>query len=120
MRDRMPRTVESSRNWFLGENGSIEGGMMATRPAGIHDGTYSRRENTKPLAEARCGRRKAQAASVVAFCQSTPMWQRQATCAPALVRYSVSPAVCGSCSSTRSPGLMWSSNSTALAASIRA
>ena len=47
---RIPRTVYSSRYWFFGENGSIDGGMIATCSPGIQAGTYSRLEKTKPRA----------------------------------------------------------------------
>ena len=117
---RMARTVWASRGWFLGENGSIDGGMTQTFSAGIHDGTYSRRENTQASAAVRCGRRKPHAARVTSFSQPTPMWQRHTTRAPACASGAARPAVCGSCSSTTSPGRTRESSSTAFAASIRA
>jgi hypothetical protein len=43
---KMAWTVPTSSCWFLGENGSIDGGMIQAFPAGIHDGTYFWRENT--------------------------------------------------------------------------
>ena len=43
-----------------------------------------RREKTYPSAAARCGRKKPHAARVASFSQSTPIWQRHATRAPAL------------------------------------
>ena len=42
----MAETVSASSSWFFGANGSIDGGMIQTFAAGIHGGTYSRRENT--------------------------------------------------------------------------
>jgi hypothetical protein len=39
---RMARVVSSSKYSFFGENGSMDGGMIATLSAGIHGGTYSR------------------------------------------------------------------------------
>ncbi len=33
-------------SWFFGENGSMDGGMMRTREASIHAGTYWDREKT--------------------------------------------------------------------------
>jgi len=36
---RMARTAAASRSWFLAENGSIDGGMIAVRAAGSQDGT---------------------------------------------------------------------------------
>ena len=54
----------SESSWFLGENGSIDGGMIDTRSIGTQAGTYSRRVNTKPSQAARCGRRKSHASSV--------------------------------------------------------
>ena len=43
---KMARTVSAASAWFFGENGSIDGGMIQVFAAGIHPGTYSRRENT--------------------------------------------------------------------------
>ena len=117
---RMLRTVSSSRSSFFGESGSIDGGMIATFSPGSQDGTYSRREKTNLSAAARYGRRNPHPARVASFSQSTPMWLRHVTRAPAPARAAASPAVCGSCSSTRSPGRIWPSNSVALAASISA
>ena len=57
-------------------------------------------------------------ARVASFCQSTPMWQRHTTRAPARASGPARPAVCGSCSSATSPGWIRSSSSTALAVSI--
>ena len=34
----MARTVSASSGWFFGENGSIDGGMIQTLPAGSHGG----------------------------------------------------------------------------------
>jgi hypothetical protein len=70
---RIAWTVAASSCWFFAENGSIDGGMIQACSAGIHGGTYCRREKTKPCAGARYGRRKSHAARVVSFCQSTPM-----------------------------------------------
>ena len=36
---RMARTMSASSCWFFGENGSMDGGMIQTLLAGIHDGT---------------------------------------------------------------------------------
>ncbi len=102
---RMARTVSASSGWFFGENGSIDGGMIQVFSAGIHGGTYARRENTNASAAARCGRTNSHAARVTSFSHSTPMWQCHTTRAPACASGAASPAVCGSCSSTASPDL---------------
>ena len=96
----------------------MDGGMIQTFPAGIHDGTYARRENTNASAAARCGRRKSHPARVTSSSQSTPMWQRHTTRPPACASGAARPAVCGSCSSTTSPGRTRAASSTAFAASI--
>ena len=115
---KMACTVSAARCWFFGENGSIDGGMIQALPAGIHDGTYVWRENTHTSAAARCGRRNSHAARVTSSSQSTPMWQRHTTRAPACASGAASPAVCGSCSSTTSPGRIRATSSTAFAAII--
>ena len=117
---RIARTVSRSSSWFFGANGSMDGGMIQADPAGTHDGTYFDREKTCPCAAVRYGRRNSHAARVVSSSQSTPMWQRQTTVAPAATSGAASPAVCGSCSSTRSPGRISPSSSPALAASTPA
>ena len=70
---RIPCTAAASSFWFFAENGSIDGGMIQACSAGIHGGTYCRREKTKPCTGARYGRRNSHAARVASFCQSTPM-----------------------------------------------
>src|SRR5262249_56385017 len=70
---RIARTVSASRYWFFGENGSIDGGVIAAFSPAIHGGTYSRRVKTNRAAGARYGRRKLHAARVASFSQSTPI-----------------------------------------------
>ena len=44
MRPSVRITLLGDMSWFLGEKGSIEGGMTRTLDASIHEGTYSGRE----------------------------------------------------------------------------
>ena len=55
------------RCWFLGENGSIDGGMTATLASGTSGGTYTALEKTTTAAAPMWGRRKFHASSVQAF-----------------------------------------------------
>jgi hypothetical protein len=120
MVDRIARTTSGANSWFFAENGSIDGGTTQVCSRGTQDGTYPRRLNTYPCAPARYGRRNPHAARVLSVSQSRPMWHRQTTRAPAPTSAPVSPAVCGSCSSTMSPGRTCATSSAPLAASTAA
>jgi hypothetical protein len=91
--------------------------MIRTASSGSQIGTYCARENTYACAAARYGRRNSHPARVASLPASKPMWQRHTTRAPAAASGAASPAVCGSCSNTTSPGRTRFSSSAALPSS---
>ena len=86
-------TDVASIGWFLGENGSMEGGMIHVCDVGTIDGTYEARVKTKASAWARNGLRNVHADRLTSVSLSMPMCDRHTTCAPRRANGPARPAV---------------------------
>jgi hypothetical protein len=89
---------------FFASSGSMDGGMIRILLADVHSGAYCGRENTSASPFSMYWRRNSHPLTDCWFGVSRPICERQATRTPACLSGSTKPAVCGSCSSTRSPG----------------